>query len=469
VKLIYFFLILICSSCVPNRAVIDSTAYAPVGSHLAWKPSLSTSLEDLPFEPQACLSLTDVLDIALNNSPYTHDSWAQTRKAAATYGESQSYLFPILSANYSLQQSRSPLLENRSKMATNPKSLPMVNLTQWGPKLQLSYLLYDFGKVSAHTTAAKNALYVANHSHNHVLQKVIQQVSDSFYSLLFQKELVKAAELDLDCAEKTYRAAALEQEAGLKDASELLQAQTLYLQSQMHLVEQKQSLKQAQATLQTAMGIEATKSLNFDSFPKAPPSDLMLENANEILKLAILKREDLKAAHANCKSLEASVLSAKTQFLPTLDYQFNYGQTNYSKIGHSKGDFASIISFSFPIFDGFATTNRLRISEAGYKQAKALVRKTELQVIEDVTISHQAATSSFEMLSYIAELLKNTEQQYEIALLRYKNHLTDILEVINAQKALSNARASQARTLKTWFSSMLNLNYAAGMLTMDEV
>lgn len=470
----YLVILVLCSGCFPDRATIDPYAYAPTTSSSVWKPRekkpevVATPIDSTP------LTLGEILDIALQNNPDTKLTWAQARYAAAQYGQSESYQFPTLSGSYTWQRSRSLSATGSTNTDTatplvitdsNPKgaAAPLF-ISQWGPQLDLSYILFDFGQHRATSEAARQALYFADFTHNRQIQTILQQVTSDYYNYLYQKELLVANEADLKTAEVTFNAVKLSLENGVKDISDLLQAQTQLLQAKVQLISQKQQVTNTLATLLTDMGLKANFSLEVAPVPEIPPTDEMLETADQLLVIAMQKRADLLAAEANLRAQEANVVVAKRQFLPTFQYNLNFGQTSYTKVGSDGYDFTSTFSLSFPIFTGFSNMNNLRAAEAQMEQAKASLHQAELQVVEEITVSHTSVKSAFETLKFSTELLQTTEKQYEVALARYRSGVGTILELTNAQSSLAEARAGEANSIKQWFTALVNLSYAAGTL-----
>lgn len=473
----YFAILTLCCGCFPDRATVDPYSYAPKTSGSVW-----TSRKKTIEEPAAVpakdtpITLAEALDIALRNNPNTKLTWAKARVAAAQYGQSESYQFPTLTGSYTYERTR-----NISSSPGNASSVVITSgaasstssggskaqalyFSQWGPQLQLSYLIFDFGQHRATSDAAKEALHFADYTHNRQIQTVLQQVASDYYNLLYQKELLKANEADLYTAEITFDAAKLELDTGVKDLSDLLQAQTQLLQSQSQLVVQKQNVINALATLLTDMGLKANQTLELEQVPNIPPTDEMLQSADEILAIALQKRADLLAAEANVKSQEANVSAAWRQFLPTLQYNLDFGETSYSKIGSDHYDFTSTFSLSFPIFTGFSNLNNLRAAKAQKEQAEASLQQTQLQVIQDITTTHSNVKTAFETLKISDELLRVTEKQYDVALERYKAGTGTILELTSAQSSLADARASVANATNQWFTALIELSYAAGTL-----
>lgn len=471
----YIAVLVLCSGCFPDRATVDPYAYAPKTSGTVWKlRNHDTNPPVLPDE-NSPLSFAEALDIALRNNPTTKLTWAQARAMAAQYGQSESYQFPTVTGSYNYERTRnlssSPTTASSVVIAGSPTTTATSGtgakpfyFSQWGPQLQLSYLIFDFGQHRATSDAARESLYNADYTHNRQIQTVLQLVASNYYNLLYQKELLKANEADLRTAQITYDAAKFGLDAGTQGLTDVLQAQTKFLEAQVQLITQKQNVVNAMATLLTNMGVQANLKITLQEVPEIPPTDEMIQSADELLSIAMQKRADLAAAESNLKSYEANVVAAQRQFLPSLNYTLNFGETSYTRIGSDKYDFTSTFSLNFPIFTGFSNLNNLRQAKALKQKAEAALLQTQLQVIEDITTSHSTVKTAFETLKYAQELLATTEKQFDIALERYRVGTGTIIELTTAQSSLFDARASLANATNQWFTSLIELSYAAGTL-----
>jgi outer membrane protein TolC len=461
-----FILPLFLCSCFSNRAALNPYSYAPQQQNKFWKPGGKDKekIEGLD-ENTDPLSLAEIVDISLRNNPNTRLTWADARVAAAQYGGSQSADLPTLTSTYAWSRFRNVLT---AADGYGGSVAEVYYFSQWGPQLQLSYTLLDFGQARAASQAAKELLYNAGYIHNRQIQTVIQQVTADYYSYIYQQELLKAYQQDLKTAETTYEAAKVGFDAGIKNLSDLLEAKTKLLQSQIQLVGQNQVLVVSLATLLTDMGLKANQKIPIKDNPAVPPIEEMLASSGDILEIALAQRADLLAAEARVKSEEANIVAVRQQFYPTVTYNLNFGETSYSKIGGDGYDFTTTFSLNFPIFSGFSTLNSLRAAHAKREKAEAELVQTQLQVIKDVTTSHSSVQQTFEALKFSSELLKVSEEQYQVALALYKAGTGNILEVVSAQSSLANARAHCASANNDWFTALINLSYAAGSLQTPE-
>lgn len=452
--------------CMAGRGAIDPYSSAPKTSAALYKMPLdltSMQLEDR-VEP---LVLAELIDIALRNNPSTKLTWAKARAAAAAWGVSQSPYFPTLSGTFSVQRQKLATVETSAQTALGTRSGTVVFSqlsTTWGPELQLTYTLLDFGQTSANVRSAKEALLSADFSHNFQIQTVLNQVVSDYYSYLSQQQQLKAQEADLDTAQVTEAVVKAEVNAGVKDKSDLLQAETELLQAQINCINQRQNVVNAKAVLFTDIGLGAEKHLAVSDTLEIPPIDQMEANVDSILATALSRRSDLMAAEASVRSQEAAASAAWRQFLPTVTYDLT-ANTERSKPGGPLGlQYTGILSLNYPIFTGFSTLNQYRQAKSILDQAQATLRQTELTVTEQVVTSHSAVRTAFEALRVADKLLVTAQEQYDVALERYKAGVGTIIELVTAQNTLASSRAQNVSSTTAWLTALINLSYAVGTL-----
>lgn len=462
---------------MPDRAVVDPDSYAPSTQHAVWKKERKSEEVAPVIDEDVPLSLAEIVDVALRMNPSTKLTWAQARFAAAQYGIAQAPDFPNIGSTYTYARSRSTsspsstsTTSGTGETSTSVTSGSAIGTMQkfyqstWGPQLQLSYTLLDFGQTRNSIAVAKQALYEADFTHNREIQTVIQTVSDDYYNLLFQKQQLEALLADLETAQTSFDAAQLGLDAGVKDLSDLLQAKTQLLQIQIQLTTQRQNIVVAQAQLLTDMGLSSHQVIQVEEIPAIPSLAMMTDSADSLLAVAMEKRQDLLAADAAVKSQDANVNLARSQFYPTLGYNLNFGQTSFSKIGSDHYDWQSTFTVSFPIFSGFSMMNNLKAAKAQRSEAEAQYRQVQLTVIQDITTAHSGVRTTFDNLKVTDELLAVSRQEYDVALARYKAGVGNILELMSAQSNLADARSSQVQGIRDWLTSLVQLSFAAGTL-----
>jgi outer membrane protein TolC len=234
-------------------------------------------------------------------------------------------------------------------------------------------------------------------------------------------------------------------------------------------VQQQQAVEVSYSTLIKDMGLPAHLNFSMQEWPKVVASLDKLPDINQLVSTALQQREDLLAAEANLKSKEENIRAVRSQFWPTLTYNFDIGRTYFLRGLHDDYDYANIVSLDIPLFSGLSTLNMLRQAKAQKQQAKAQLRDTELRVIKEITTAHSNVKVSYETIGYANNFLESAEKQYQVALAKYKAGTNTILDVVTAQNSLAQARSTQASSIQQWYTSLSTLAYATGILSESYV
>src|SRR5262249_47568860 len=150
--------------------------------------------------------LAELIDIAQRVNPETRVAWERAREAALAIGIAESVYAPMLSAKATAAYQRfsSPL----PKTALTPQGFFIADTQFFLPGLTLKWLLFDFGGRQASVEATQELLAVTNFSFNATHQKIVLDVTQTYYALNAVEGRVEVAR------------AALEQARTLQDAAE---------------------------------------------------------------------------------------------------------------------------------------------------------------------------------------------------------------------------------------------------------
>ncbi|HSX38270.1 MAG TPA: TolC family protein [Chlamydiales bacterium] len=480
-----------------TRDMANPFALAPSTPYSIWTPLKGNCLVSSkycqtllpPSFESADLNIAELIDIALQNNPATKQTWAMARAAAAKYGQSLASFYPSMAFNGSFLRIKgsTTALNAQSLEGGLAPSAPAAAagsatqtgviveqglstptpfyLTQYGPDIALSYVLFDFGQRTASAIAAREALYFADLTHNQEIQIIIQTVMEDAYSYLYQQALLRANFANLENALMSLDAANERFSLGLAALGDVAQARTQYLQNKINLTSQKQNVENAFAALALDIGLPANILFKVQPIPDEIIAHPILDSIECLVEKAQIQRQDFLAAIANVRSKEALLMGAKRAVFPVVSSSFDLGHYSFQDGSQEMGPhWSAMFTLTFPIFQGFFFKNSVKNALANLERSKAELLQTELAIIQDVTISHMGVKTAASNLSDSEEYLQSAELEFQIALTGYKAGTMTILDVVSAQSSLANARAKKAESQKNWFISLANIAYATGSL-----
>lgn len=436
----------------------------PAGVADAVEPELTREVE----ATQTPYRLTGLVDVALRNSPLTRNTWEQARAAAAAAGVARGSYYPQISIGGSVDFSR----------GVGASGAQAYEEETYGPAANLSWLLFDFGAREATIDAAVQTLIASNFEHNQEVLDLILGVSQAYYQLVGAQGLVTSGELSVDDAAASVRAARARMEAQIATAYDALQAEATLAQTRLNLDLFRGQLESARGLLAASLGLPANVRIDVASPTGEPPVERASASVDALIEDARRRRPDLAAAWATFRAQEAELREAEAARWPQIQatgtVQRIWGTTGASTGQDQSTDvtlggvpYNTSVGFTVPLFEGFTLLNQVREARAEAAAALAEAQAQDQQAIAEVWNSYANLVTAGRALSDTREFLDASKKAYEAARVSYANGLGSILELLQAQIALAQARQQEMQTITSWYVSLAQLAHDAGILTED--
>lgn len=465
---IYFTTLLFLTGCL---SVINDPARSgdvPSFPNLIIAPEIKVDpcADDAYFNSEKTYSLGELIDIGLANNPLTRRSWAAAKSQAFSYYSSESAYLPFVDLT------ESGILENFRTWLVD-RDIPNENTLfgyseQWSSNLAVQYLLFDFGVRSGNVEAAKQALIASNWEHHYVLQQIIFDVSQDYYTFLESKAFVESSLKNLENAKTSMDAADAQFEAGIKTKVDSLQAKTDYYNAQLDVQDRLGQEKVAMARLAQALGIPTNSTIKVKEVPYTIESKPIKEGIEELMRLARLQRADLQALEAIVWQRMALETVAWGEALPTVSMDVNLNNVGYSKSLISRTrDYTVTLVIDFPLFNGFFNYNQIRKSQAEYEVAYYEYRNLESNLLVDVITSYYQYVTADQNLKTASEYAAFAEESYESVLQGYKEGIQTIIDLLSAQNTLADARARKIQSRAAWLRAIVNIAFTTGLLGVN--
>ena len=459
-----------CAAFPPARDI--DTSVAPTSGTL-WQPPAEARPTPPPMpvpaippeylKPGTTLTLPQIIDVALRNNPLTRTAWYQARSAAAAVGSKRSEWLPTLELDANL---------TRQKQTVNGSTGRFTLLqTTYGPALTLNYLLFDFGGRGADVEEARQALYVANWSHNAAIEDTILLVERQYYAYLNAKAQAAAAEISLEDAQENLNAANARHDAGVATIADVLQAKTAASQAKLVLETAQGQVQTIRGALATALGVPANLPVEAGELPGNVEVDRAIGTVDDLIAQAQAQRPDLAAARLAVEKAQTHVRSVRAEGLPRLSAVGVISRPYfYSPDGSVHADnYSGAILFRFPLFTGFQTTYDTLQAKEDVHAASEQAQTLEELVLLQVWTSYYNVRTAAAQVKTAQDLLASAAQSQEVAAGRYKSGVGTILDLLTAQAAYALARAQEAQARANWFLAMAQLAHDTGSLSREPV
>lgn len=422
------------------------------------------------------LALEEAILQAICAHPKARQAWANARAQAAAVGVAQAAYLPVLNATAGVDRDTRSTTYDYSAFGLGSQSQSRQSSTRYGI-LNLSWVLFDFGKRGAGLRQARELLAAANATQDDTLQAVFFSTAQAYYAVRDAQASIDAAQQTEKIAHESLAAARARHDAGAGTLSDQLQAQTTYRRAVLDRVSAEGNARTAAGVLAVSMGRDANTSVQIITAEPVSDDDAIAAGIDALIDEAKMRQPKLAAARARLAAARANVEAVRAQGRPMISIAGSFMQNDPSiqrqadsvPISRSHGGRIGI-QLQIPLFEGFASGYRVTHAQSQADAQEAELRDTELQVSLDVWKSYQALQADAINLTTSKDLLDDAQHALDIARGRYKEGVGTFVELLNAQTALADAQKQRVLAVSKWRTARLSLAASLGRLglwTMD--
>ncbi|KVP50844.1 TolC family protein [Burkholderia ubonensis] len=418
------------------------------------------------------LELQDAILQAICANPQARQAWANARAQAAQVGVSEAAYLPTLNATAGIQRD---LLSTTSSVAGITDVTQKQVTTNRYDALNLSWVLFDFGKRSAALRQARELLAAANAAQDDTLQTILVNAAQAYYNLRDTQATVDAARAIERVAQESLVEAKAKHDAGAGTLSDQLQAQTSYRRAVLDRVSAEGGVQNAIGTLAVAMGFDAHMPLQIAPAEPAIDRHAFSEGVAQLIDEAKQQHPKLVAARARLDAARANVDAVRAQGRPSISLTGSISRNNPSYQQQpgiqTTASHSSMIGVqvTIPLFEGFASGYRVAAAQAQADAQEADMQNAELNVSLDVWKSYQDLQTDTTNLDNSRDLLDDAHRALDIARGRYKAGVGTFTELLNAQTALADAQKQRVLAVSKWRIARLKLAASLGNLGLWSV
>lgn len=462
------FLLLFCTHAhvIWSLGTEESVSFSPVAT-------CENKQFDSNYDLSKPLSLCELIDIGLNNNPTTQKIWSQANAACFYLQMSKSLLYPVIGVQDSFQyidedirfKQGTPTSEENGSVffAGSPNNGSFYENTL---SFTLDYLLFDFGGRCGAIESARQALYAARWQYSQTVQDVMIEIVRTYTKYQENKATLEARLEDVKNAQVSYQAAEQQFQAGLKTRVDVLQAKSILLNAEINAVDARGDLQISMSDLAKAAGLPANTKLILNDIPKEffDIHDIALQ-VDDLIATAKDSRADLAALISQIYQKEADVTVAYSDGMPTLGFSVDLERMDYINSPLQEAhQYTTSLNLNIPIFRGFFYENQEKRAKANVETAYAAWAEQEQQAILEIMTYYFTFKTSIQDVKYSEEYLHYSQAAYDVALSNYRAGVGNILDLLQTQGTLSNARARLIQAKSKWVTSLANLAYSIGRL-----
>jgi len=401
------------------------------------------------------LSLAECMVIALERNPKTRISWQASRSAAFQVGQQRSAWLPTL--DFTAAMDRNDTIEQRDKDESPNNAVTS--------RFGVRYLLSDGGLRNAQVSSAESELLAADFRHNTVLQEVALAVELAYQERLAARALVRVAEENVRRSQYNLDLAQARHAVGEVARFDVLAAETEKANADLGLVRARNARRITRGQLAEAMGLTVSEEFDIEDLPiDVQPEELA--DVELLLAEAARIRPELQTSLALTEARRSDIRAARSEYWPKVRGTTAYGFADETFLDGGQEWFIGL-SVEQPLFTGFARTYREAGARAEFGVAAAeyenLLRGVELEV----WTAYSQLIEAGEAMEAAKKLVASADEAARAAEGRYRAGAGNIIELVAAQTAETDAQVQQVRAVLSWYTAMARFQRAIGQTLAD--
>lgn len=327
--------------------------------------------------------------------------------------------------------------------------------------VRLEYNLFEGGQTLFRYLGAREGVREYAARYREAVIETAYRVVVAFYNALEKRGLWKASIDDLKDAQVNLDTASARFKEGLAPYADVIKARARVAGSKFKVNERQSRYWISMGNLNMEMGRALPSSLEIQGKLEAEAYPVDFESAkSEALKKSPLLWE----IRSNVQKKRYKKREVIGEFLPQVDFNWTYGRKHISSTwdNESYNDWRWQLTFSLPVFTGFSSRARLKREGALLRSLEFQEKRRKLEVIQSVWEAYQDLKKSESNVLQAEAYQKDALHDLNVTRGRYKEGLASMVDLLDAQATLSEARAQYITSLAGLEESLAALEKAIG-------
>ena len=410
-----------------------------------------------PAQQPASLTLQQAHEAALKNHPRISVAQLTALATGQVARQARAGYYPQVSANVLAVGTA----DNNTRLsAIGALNNPAI-YDREAQGVMVSQLITDFGRTLNLSRSAELRARAAENATEATREQVLLAVDAAFLNALEAQAVTRVAQQTVTNRQLLLDQVGAAARNNLRPELDVSFAKVNFEEAQLILSRAQNDLQAGFVRLDNLMGL--TESTNYQLVEQPMPADPST-NVAEYVQQALSHRPDVLSLRNEQGAAAKFARAERALRYPTLAA---VGAAGLSPIRDSqlRDNFAAAgVILSFPLYTGGLYAARQREAELRAQAAAETLRDLENNVIRDVRIAWLNAQNARDRLPITRRLLDNARLALELAQARYKNSISSIVELNQAELTQISAEIAYASTQYEYLLQRSALSFQIGAL-----
>lgn len=421
------------------------------------------SLRDAAWADEEFLTLKKALTLARENNPSLKIARERVIQLEADFDEASSALGPKLQAQAGYtrynEESRNPVL-NSDNGPTGDYIMESFEDT-WQAALTLTQVLYSGGVLTANRAAANLQVNAQRARETRTLQGVENQVSKAYYDLQRARATLEVAEESVRLAKEHLAEVQALFKHGVVAKNEVLRVQVDVSNAELSRIQADNRVNVTWKELSRTVGVPFPKGTELPK-PEMKVKVLPLPPNSE--EVALSGRPEMKALEFARKAALQSVKAAGGQAKPQVVFEGRAQDVGDEFYPDVQDEWTLSLVARWTLYDHGKIAAQVKKARALARDFLGQVEDMEKQIVLEVATAQLTLESSLQRLDVARDQVVLAEEDYRMALQRYKVQAGTNLDVLDARVALITARNNLVASVYDSYTAQADFVHALGLM-----
>lgn len=301
------------------------------------------------------------------------------------------------------------------------------------------------------------------------ISDTLLKTADDYYDLIYNEALLHIRAAAVTTSEEQVRQNQALEDGGLATNLDVLQSKTQLSKDRQNLVDQQR--------VRRAAAIKVVHDLNISLGQDLLPTDTLQKvrlissdfTVNDLLTLALDNRPELKRYEELRLAAKREIMASASGVLPSLSLGGNIIGLQ-SRIGRMYPTYLLNFGLSWKL-DGLGTKTLAGVQVARWQARQAMLEANQqfLDVMEQVRNSYNESLTTEGAIDEANSEVDSSTEELRLARMRLDHGLGTNIDVLTAQRDLTQARIDQALALMNFNRAQAKLLRNIGLVSIDSL
>jgi outer membrane protein TolC len=294
---------------------------------------------------------------------------------------------------------------------------------------------------------------------------MVAAVVQSFYGAVLAQRRTGNAQQGEEDARRLVDITGKREQAGEAAHSDSIKAQLVLKQAQREVLDAQLEAEKAKLALVVLLFPDYRQDFRLadDLQNISPPTPY-----EEVARMAAVKNPELRAAELALQQEKAGISQARAGYMPSLSFDYFYGinanQFAISADGVRQLGSSAQVTLNLPIWNWGATRSRILQAQLRARQAQLDLSLAQRQALSNLQAFYREAQTAFCQLDSLKQSAELSAESLRLIRMQYEAGDISVLEVVDAQNTVIQARKAYDDGLARYRLALANLQTLTGVL-----